>query len=292
MALRANWDGFLRLNLVSIPVRAYTAAAPGHGKIAFHLIHKKCHSRIRYQKVCPIHGEVPKDEIVSGYEYAKGEYILLEGKELSKLKTESDKTINIDTFIRSGDIDPLYFTERSYYLLPSGKVGEKPFAVFQKVMAQKERYAIAQMVFAGKQELVLIRPVDNLLVMTVLSYADQIKKPSTFEDEVRETAVGGKEMELAETLIEASTSKRFDLGHYRDEYTDKVRALIEAKAAGKRIVTPPAPEEPRIINLMDALRQSLSETQKGRAHANGKSGDQRGKRPQRGRHATGKRKTG
>src|SRR5439155_17231034 len=166
MALRANWDGFLRLNLVSIPVRAYTAAAPGHGKIAFHLIHKKCHSRIRYQKVCPIHGEVPKDEIVSGYEYAKGEYILLEGKDLSKLKTESDKTINIDTFIRSGDIDPLYFTERSYYLLPSGKVGEKPFAVFQKVMAQKERYAIAQMVFAGKQELVLIRPVDNLLVMT------------------------------------------------------------------------------------------------------------------------------
>src|SRR5437899_838486 len=99
MAGRPNWEGYVRLNLISMPVRAFTAAVPGRGKIGFHLIHKTCNSRIHYQKVCPIHGEVRKDEIVSGYEYAKGEYILVDPAEMDKLRSENDKAINIAMFI-------------------------------------------------------------------------------------------------------------------------------------------------------------------------------------------------
>src|SRR5262249_1861584 len=183
MAVRSNWEGFLRLNLVSVPVRAFSANVQGRGKIGFHLIHKTCNSRIRYQKVLPIHGEVNKDEIVSGYEYAKGEYIIVDPVEQNKLRTENDKAINIETFFRPEALDPIYYTERSYYLVPNGKVAQKPFAMLQKVMSNQNRYAVAQIVFAGREQLVLVRPIHDLLLMTMLSYDSQIKKPSAFEDE-------------------------------------------------------------------------------------------------------------
>src|SRR5213594_1891857 len=128
MAARSTWEGYLKLNLVSVPVKAFSANTAGGGRIGFNQIHAKCHSRIRYKKVCPIHGEVSNDEIVSGYEYAKGQYVLIDPEELSKLRPGSDKTINIDVFIRPEDLDPMYFTDRTYYLAPDGKVGQKPYA--------------------------------------------------------------------------------------------------------------------------------------------------------------------
>src|SRR5207249_5212812 len=146
MALRSNWEGFLRFNLVSVPVRAYSASVPARGKIGFHLLHKDCNQRIRYQKVCPIHGEVAKDEIVSGYEYAKGEYVVIEPEELAKMRTASDKTIRVDTFIAPDALDPISFSDRSYYLVPSGKADQHPFAMRQQVMARESRYAVAQVI--------------------------------------------------------------------------------------------------------------------------------------------------
>src|SRR5439155_8871690 len=122
MALRSNWEGFLRFNLISVPVRAYSAATTGRGKIAFHQIHKGCGNRIRYQKVCPVHGEVTKDDIVSGYEISKGEYVLVEPDELDRLRTDNDKAISIETFIKPDVLDPIYSGHRSYYLPTNGKV--------------------------------------------------------------------------------------------------------------------------------------------------------------------------
>lgn len=257
MALRPSWEGFLRFNLVSVPVKAYSASVSGRGKIGFHLIHAKCKSRIRYQKVCPIHGEVSNDEIVSGYEYAKGQYVLIDPAELKKLRPGADKAINVDVFILPGALDPLHYTEQSYYLTPVGTAGQKPYAVLQKVMAAENRYAVATMVFAGREHVVVIRPVGGLLVVTVLSYDAQMKKPATFQDEVPDVQVSAEEVKLARTLIEASTAEDFDFAKYRDEYTSQVKELIEAKAAGKNIVAGRTEEEPAVINLMDALRQSL-----------------------------------
>src|SRR5438105_13839585 len=122
MASRPSWSGFLKFNLISVPVKGYNAATSGGGKIGFHLLHKTCNSRIGYKKVCPIHGEVPNDEIVSGYEYAKGEYVIVGAEEKSGLKSEDDKAISVDTFVPADAIDPVYFSGRSFYLVPDGKV--------------------------------------------------------------------------------------------------------------------------------------------------------------------------
>jgi DNA end-binding protein Ku len=127
-------------------------------------------------------------------------------------------------------------------------------------MAKKNRFAIAQIVFSGREELVLIRPIQRLLAMTVLNYDNQVKKPSSFEDEVKSVKVSDQELKLAETLIEASTAEDFDFSQYKDNYTETLTKLIEAKAAGQKIVTPRKEEEPAVINLMDALRKSLART--------------------------------
>ena len=259
MALRTAWEGYLRLNLLSVPVKAYSATITGRGKIGFHQIHAKCNSRIRYKKTCPVHGEVPNDEIVSGYEIADGQYVLIDRKDLAKLRPNADKAISIDVFIRPEALDPVYFTDRTYYLVPDGEVGRQSYAVLRKVMADDGRYAVATMVLSGRAQVVLIRPVGKLLAVTVLSYDTQLKKPSEFESEVADVHAGTAEVKLAKSLIEASTADEFDFGKYQDEYTEHVRDLIESRAAGKKVVASRDEEEPAIINLMDALRQSLDE---------------------------------
>jgi DNA end-binding protein Ku len=292
MALRSSWEGFLRLNLISVPVKAYSATQSGGGRIGFHQIHAKCKNRIRYQKVCPVHGEVTMDEIVSGYEVAKNQYVLIKPEELKKLRADADKSIDIDVFIRPEEIDPLYFTERSYYLLPSGKAGQKPYAVLQKVMADEQRFAVGAMVLSGREQMVLIRPVDQLMTATVLNYADRVKPAKAFEDEAPDEKVGADEVKLARTLIEATTEDKFDFEKYQDKYATQVLKLIERRSAGKRIAAPQHEDEPAIINLMDALRESLKEARHG---SNGKAparkrSSKAGKnhRPQR---ASAKRKT-
>jgi DNA end-binding protein Ku len=259
MAHRTAWEGYLRLNLLSVPVKAYSATVTGRGKIGFHQIHAKCNSRIRYKKTCPIHGEVSNDEIVSGYEVADGQYVLIERKELAKLRPDADKAITIDVFIRPEALDPVYFTDRTYYLTPDGEVGRQSYAVLRKVMADDGRYAVATMVLSGRAQVVLIRPVDKLLAVTVLSYDTQLKKPSEFEGEAPDVNAGAAEVKLAKSLVEASTADEFDFGKYQDEYTDHVRELVESRAKGRKIVAERENEEPAIINLMDALKQSLDE---------------------------------
>src|SRR5262245_38089849 len=263
MALRSSWEGFLRLNLISVPVKAYSATVANRGKIGFHQIHAKCNSRIRYKKVCPIHGEVPNDEIVSGYEIADGQYVLIDRKELTKLRPDADKAISIDVFIRPEALDPVYYTDRTYYLVPDGEVGRQAYAVLTKVMAYDGRYAVATMVLSGRAQVVLIRPVGKLLAVTVLSYDTQLKKPAEFESEVKDVHAGAAEVKLAKSLVESSTADEFDFGKYQDDYTEHVRDLIESRAKGRKIVAERDEEEPAIINLMDALKQSLTEAKSG-----------------------------
>jgi DNA end-binding protein Ku len=269
MAARTSWEGYLRLNLLAVPVKAYTATVSGGGKISFNMLHEKCHSRIQYKKFCPVHGEVPNEEIVSGYEFAKGKYLIVDPDELDKLVPENDKAINIDVFIRPDALDPAYYSGRTYYLVPDGRVAEKPYAVLQRVMAEQDRYAIAKVVFSGKEQLVAVRPVDGLLAMCMLNFDQQIKKPSTFKDEIPDVAVADEELKLAESLINASTTDHFDFGRYEDEYTGKLTKLLDDKAAGKKIAPAKGPEEPVVINLMDALRKSLDRAKQEASAKNG-----------------------
>jgi len=259
MAARSSWKGFLRLSLVSIPVKAYTATASGGGTIHLNQIHADCHNRIKYQKVCPIHGELSADQIVSGYEFAKGQFVVIDTDEIDKLHTESDKAVQIDAFVKADDLDPIYYSGRTYYLVPDGPVGQKPYALLVQGMHETKQNAVAQVVMHGKEQVVLLRPIDKLLTMAILSFESQVNQPSQFADEAPSEPVSPPEMQLVKQLIAASTPKKFDFAKYKDTYTDKLAQLIEAKVQGKDIVSPPAHEEKQVINLMEALKQSVAQ---------------------------------
>ncbi len=257
MAARSSWKGFLRLSLVSIPVKAYTATSSG-GEIHLNQIHADCHSRIKYQKVCPLHGEVSNDAIVSGYEFAKSQFVVIDPDEMDKLRTESDKAIQIDAFIAPDALDSVYFNGRTYYLVPDGPVGQKPYALLHQGMKELNRQGVAQVVMHGKEQVVLLRPLGRLLAMTMLSFDSQVVKPTPFEEETPPQEMSPPEMDLVATLIKAQTPKKFDFSKYKDVYTEKLTELIEAKVQGKEIVSPPVQEEAQVINLMEALKQSVA----------------------------------
>jgi DNA end-binding protein Ku len=261
MAARSSWKGYLKLSLVSVPVKAYTAAASGGGEIHLNQLHAECNSRIQYKKVCPTHGEVKSDQIVSGYEYAKDNYVIIDTEELEKLRTEDDKAIKIDAFVSPKALDPVYFTGKNYYLVPDGPVGQRPFAVVCQGMIDENCYAVAQVVLHSKEQLVALRPVENVLVMSVLSYEHQVTKPATFADDTPKMDVAAEELNLVKMLIRAQEPKKFDLSKYQDVYTQKLTKLIEAKVAGQEVVAAPVTEHPQVINLMEALKQSVAKAQ-------------------------------
>jgi DNA end-binding protein Ku len=260
MAAHASWKGFLKLSLVSVPVKAYTAAASGND-INLHQLHAKTNTRIQYKKFAPEVGEVSSEEIVKGYEYAKGQYVIIDEEELDKLRTESDKSIRIDGFISPADLGSIYMGGRTYYLTPDGPVGQKPYNLLMKGMEANGVCAIAEVVISQKEQVVMVRPLDGVLAMTVLNRVDEVKASSAFKDEITETEATEAEKSLADTLIKASVIKNFDFGKYKDVYKEKLTSLIQMKIEGKEIVQVRDPEEPKIINLMEALKRSVAEAQ-------------------------------
>jgi DNA end-binding protein Ku len=260
MAAHASWKGFLKLSLVSVPVKAYTATASGND-ITLHQLHAKTHTRIQYKKFAPEVGEVSSDEIVKGYEYDKGQYVIIDEEEIDKLRTESDKSIRIDGFISPDALSSIYLGGRTYFLTPDGPVGQKPYYLLMKGMEANGLCAIAEVVIAQKEQVVMVRPIDGVLAMTVLNRKDEVKAASAFKDEITETEATEAEKSLAETLIKASILKDFDFSRYHDAYKEKLTRLIQMKIEGKEVVQVRDPEEPKIINLMEALKRSVEEAQ-------------------------------
>lgn len=260
MAAHASWKGFLKLSLVSVPVKAYTATATG-SDITLHQLHAKTHARIQYKKFAPEVGEVSSDQIVKGYEYAKGQYVIIDEEELDKLRTESDKSVRIDGFIKTEQLSSIYLGGRTYYLTPDGPVGQKPYALLLKRMQANGVAAIAEVVISQKEQVVLLRPLDGVLAMTVLIRKDEVKPATAFKDEIAETEASEAEVSLADTLIQASLLKDFDYSRYRDLYKEKLTRLIQMKIEGKEVIQVHDPEEPKIINLMEALKRSVAEAQ-------------------------------
>jgi DNA end-binding protein Ku len=259
---RSSWQGYLKLSLVSVPVKGYTSSVSA-SQVRLNQLHAECHSRIRYQKTCPIHGEVPKEEIVSGYEYADGQYVVIDPAEIARLRGDSEKAVTIEAVVPQNSIDPVYFTERTYYLVPDGAVGQKPFALLQKGLADQELQAVGHAVLFRHEEMVLIRPVENLLAMTALKYESEVAHAATLADELDTPELKNEELKLTRTLLEAFTKEDFFLADYKDHYAEELRQLVEAKVEGKELVTPPATEEAPVINLMDALKRSLAAAKKG-----------------------------
>lgn len=254
---RASWRGSFAFGLVTFPVEAFNAFNPGASDIHFHQIHVKCHSRIHYQKVCPIHGDVSTDEIVSGYEYSKGKYVELEPNELAELRPESDRALKIDAFVSPATVDPLYFDGRMYYLVPADAVANEPYAVILEAMEKEERCGVGHLIFSGKDQIALIRPLEGVLQMAMLNYEAEIRPPAETAALIKKPAHVARQVRLAQTLIKDWTQDDFDFSQYEDQHRSKVKELIDAKIKGHEIVKPAAEKPAKVLNLMDALKRSM-----------------------------------
>ncbi len=258
MPPRTSWKGFLKLSLVSVPVKAFTANNTEE-ELRLNQLHSQCHGRVRYKKVCPEHGELRSEDIVSGYEHVKDQYVVIDEEELAKVRAKSDKSVNIDGFVPAAAIDPIYFAGRTYYLLPDGVAGNRPYALLVRGMVDAGVVAIAQVVVSGREQLVMLRPDEGMLVMSVLHYPKRVRASTTYRDELPEEKPSKAELSLASTLIEASTLKEFDFQGYKDAYVENLTKLIQLKVEGQEIVKAPDVEEPKILNLMEALKKSVAE---------------------------------
>jgi DNA end-binding protein Ku len=263
MPPRSSWKGFIRLSLVSVPVKAYTATASGGGEIRLNQLHQDCHNRVKYQKVCPQHGEIANDEIVSGYEYSKGQYVVVDPDEIQKIRLQSDRSIHIEGFIPPGSLDARYHSGRTMYLVPDGPVGQKSYALLRQAMLDGEVEAFVRIILSGREQVALLRPLEDMLAVTVLIREAKLKSPASFKDEIGEPEYTKEELKLTKTLLDASLLGDFELGNYPDPYTDHLTEIIEAKVEGQEIVSVTEPEAPKVINLMEALKRSVADARKG-----------------------------
>jgi DNA end-binding protein Ku len=255
---RPSWSGSIRLSLVTVPVKGYTALEAEKARISLNQLHDECHSRIKYKKTCPLHGEVPNDQIVMGYQYDQDKYAIIDPDEINKLRSPADRAVTIDRFVSPDQIDPIYYSGQTYYLLPDGKQAPKPYAVLQEAMKNENVVGIAQVVISNREQLVVVRPIGRLLAVTVLHYDASIRPTAAFDDELAEADVTAQEVKLAKMLIDTTRADDPQLDKYQNLYNDRLEALVQAKIAGEEIATPAAEESGLpVINIMDALKASL-----------------------------------
>lgn len=253
--MRPTWQGNLKLALVLVPVRAYPAARVR--SVSMNQLHDECRSRIRQQRRCPTCDRaVERAEIVKGYEYGKGQYVLMRPDDLAKLQLTSHRTLDIVQFVEESEIDPLYY-HGSYYLAPGGDVAAGPFHTLLEAMKAANRIAIAQIVLYGKEKVVAIRPHDEVFIMSYLHYDDEVRQVSDIDDLPQPRPPAPAETAMARQLLDAY-ARPLDLGTFEDGYRKRFLEIVEAKSRGEELVTPPAVEPRRVINLMDALKSSLA----------------------------------
>lgn len=257
----ASWKGQLRCGLVTFGVQAFNAAAPERGEFHFHQLHVGCHRRIHYQKVCPVHGEVNQEEIVSGFEYARDKYVEIDPEELNSLRTEGERALTIDAFIEPESLDPLYYDGRAYYLLPDGDAASEAYSVLQQAMHRLGADGFGKVLFSGRNQLVRLRAVDAALVMQMVHYSAERKKPDEWAKKLRHGRPAAQNVKLAEELVRSMTTDDLDFDAYEDDYRQRVKELIDAKREGREIVAPEEPATPEVVNLLDALRKSLARGQ-------------------------------
>jgi len=255
MAPHSLGSGTISFGLVSIPVKLYTAASSGG--VSFNLLHAKCGSRIKQQTFCPVDNEVvERSALVKGYEFQKDQYVRLTDEELKGLEGEASKVIDIAEFVPLATVDPIYF-EKTYYLGPD-KGGEKPYRLLADAMAKSDKVALATFVMRGKESIVLIRPAQDGLMLHTMYFADEVRDFGEIE-KGKSVKLREGELGLAERLIGELSHDEFKPEQYEDAYRGRVLELVNSKVEGKEI-TAVAPEAQRaqVIDLMDALKQSLA----------------------------------
>jgi len=258
MAARPYWRGQIRLALVSIPVEIYSATKSG-AAVAFHQIYEPTGQRIKYEKTVPGIGPVDVDKIIKGFEYEKGEYVLLDEKEIEGVKLESKKTLELTQFVDSHEIDAIYF-DKPYYVVPADDLAEEAFVVLREALKRSQKIGLGQLAMRGREYVVSIKACGRGLVMETLRYADEVHKAASYFREIGDTKPDDDLLDLAQTLIDKKTGK-FDASEFHDRYVDALKDLIERKKKGKTItIEDDKGSDPRgsnVVDLMAALKKSL-----------------------------------
>jgi DNA end-binding protein Ku len=254
MAARPTWKGFLKISLVNIPVRVFPATDSA-ATISFNQLHAECQTRIQQKRWCPkCQREVPLTEIAKGYEFEKGRYVIMSEDDIANVRPESTRVIDLVQFTDATAIDPI-FVERPYYLAPDGAMAVEAFAVMREGM--KGKAGIGKLALYGREYLVAIQPREKGLVMYTMRRANEVRSMANIEelDNVPEK-IKPEEIRLAKQVIE-NFEGELDLREYRDEYQEQLQRIIDAKIAGEEVVATAEEAPPKVVNLMDALRQSL-----------------------------------
>ncbi|HEV8289821.1 MAG TPA: Ku protein [Candidatus Norongarragalinales archaeon] len=252
--MKSIWEGELVFGLINMPVRLYTAVEAKD--VAFRLLHEKCRTPLRYERYCPFHKqEVPWPQVVKGYEYEKGKFVIVKPTDFAKIPLRSVKAIDVEQVALVKDIDPIFF-EKSYYIAPQEK-GKEAYALLREALKHDQSALVCKFVQRNKEHLAIIRVHDNVLVLTTLYYWDEIRSTEHISELETRKQPSKQQLEAALELLRNSRTT-FSLARYRDEYRDWLQKIILAKIKGKELELPPSTEELRKTkNLMEALRASI-----------------------------------
>jgi DNA end-binding protein Ku len=254
MAARATWKGYLKISLVNIPIKVFPATESS-GSISFNQLHAECQTRIQQKKWCPhCEREVPNSELVKGFEFEKGRYVVMSDDDLERVRPESTRVIDLVQFADAASLDPMY-VDRTYFLAPDGGVAADAFAVMRDGMQGK--VGIGKLALYGREYLVAVRPFQRGIVMHTLHHAAELRGIDSVDElQAVPEKVKPEEMKLARQVIQ-TFEQPLDLADYKDEYREGLQRIIDAKIAGEEIVAASTEAPPKVVNLMDALRKSL-----------------------------------
>src|SRR5437763_14007088 len=264
MAARPTWKGYLKISLVNIPVKVFPATDAA-ATLSFNQLHAECQTRIQQKRWCPhCEKEVANTDIVKGFEFEKGRYVVVGEEDIEKVRVESTRVINLEKFTDDTEIDPIYL-ERPYYLAPDGPVAKEAFAVIREGM--KGKAGIGKVALYGREYLVKVQPRDRGMVMYTLRHANEIRSMDAI-DELSDmpAKVKPEEVKLAHQVM-GTFEGTVDLQEYRDDYQVGLREIIDAKIEGREVVAPEVEAPPKVVNLMDALRKSLDTISAGKKTA-------------------------
>jgi DNA end-binding protein Ku len=257
--MRTIWNGSINFGLVNIPIGL--AVAQQRKDVSFRTLHRECGTPIKQKRWCPFHErDVEADELVKGWEFAKGQFVMVEESDLEAVALTRSQSIDIARFVDLDEVDPIYF-DRAYYLAPSDTPAQRrPYVLLLRAMQEANVAAIGKFVLWGKENLCLIRPLGESLALETLYYAEDIRARDEIDGAVGETEVNEPELEMARQLV-ASLVGEFDPEEFVNEYRGELKAMLEAKLAGEEIVAPEQPEPAKVVDLMEALKESVAQAQ-------------------------------
>jgi DNA end-binding protein Ku len=272
--MRTTWNGSISFGLVSIPVGLAPATKPAAraSDVSFRMLHRECGTPIKQKRFCPVHErDLGPDEIVKGWEVAKGQFVIVEDEEIEALQNSDDsRSIEISRFVDASEVDPIYF-DRTYFLVPSQETAaRRPYVLLLNAMNESGMAALGRFVQQGREKLCLIRPKGDALALETLFLSADVYSQAEIEEAVEETTVKAPELALAQQVIE-SLAGEFDASALQSDYRRDLKALLEAKLAGEEIAVAPeqAEEEAPTVDLMEALRRSVEEAKSAKQAENG-----------------------